>query len=117
MIQHAPALIVIIPLTISLLAPLFARISKEMARIILVAGLAASTYFSLTVLFQVLETGNIHYYFGNWEPPWGIEYVLDTLNSAIALMISFIATVVAIYSKEFLKHEGWLKNGTFNALY
>lgn len=117
MIEHAPALIVIIPLTISLLAPLFAKISKEMARIILVAGLAASTYFSFVVLFQVLETGNWHYYFGNWEPPWGIEYVLDTLNSAIALMISFIATVVAIYSKEFLKHDGWLKNGTFNALY
>jgi multicomponent Na+:H+ antiporter subunit D len=100
--EHAPALIVLIPLSLSLLAPLFARISKEMGRIIMILGLAAATYFSFVVLFQVLETGNWHYYFGNWQPPWGIEYVLDTLNSAIALMISFIATVVAVYSKEFL---------------
>ena len=115
--EHAPALIVLIPLSLSLLAPLFARISKELGRIIMILGLAASTYFSFVVLFQVLETGNWHYYFGNWQPPWGIEYVLDTLNSAIALMISFIATVVAVYSKEFLKNDGWLRNGAFNSLY
>jgi len=117
MIKHAPALIVLIPLTMSLLAPLFARISKDLGRFLMVAALAASTYFSFIVLFEVLKFGNLHYYFGGWEPPWGIEYVLDTLNSAIALMISFIATVVAIYSREFLKEDSWLRNGAFNALY
>ena len=79
--------------------------------------LLASTMASLTVLFEVLETGSWSYNFGNWEMPWGIEYVLDTLNSAIAVLISFIASMVAIYSREFLKNENWLKNAAFYSLF
>lgn len=117
MMEHAPALIVVIPLTMATLSPFIARISREAVRVLMTLALIASTYYAFNVLTTVLETGSWHYYFGNWEPPWGIEYVLDTLNSSIALLITFIATIVSIYSWEFLKNDSWQRNGAFNTLY
>ena len=115
--EHAPALIVIVPLTIAMLAPLFARFSSVLARVFVAAGLFYSTWNAVVVLFHVLETGPWLYEFGGWAPPWGIAYVLDTLNSVIAVMITFISAVVVIFSREFLRHDNWLRQGAFYTLY
>lgn len=116
MINHAPALIVIIPLTLALLAPLFGRISRVLLRTSIIFGFLSSSIFSLLVLIQTLKTGPIHYEFGNWDAPFGIEYVMDPLNSVFALLISFIAMLVAIYSREFFKNDSWLKNVVYYSL-
>jgi multicomponent Na+:H+ antiporter subunit D len=40
-----------------------------------------------------------------WEPPWGIEYVVDYLNAYVLVIVSFIALLVAIFSKSSIKQE------------
>lgn len=117
MMEHAPVFVVLIPLTMAALSPLIARISRQVVRIVMTLALAASTYFAFNILTTVLKTGPWHYHFGDWEPPWGIEYVLDPLNASLALLVAFIATVVSIYSWEFLKNDNWMRNGAFNTLY
>lgn len=117
MINHAPALIVLIPLSLALLAPILARFSKAMARTTVILGFFSSTIFSIMVLVQTLKTDPIHYEFGNWEAPFGIEYVMDPLNSVMAVLVSFIAMLVVIYSREFFKNESWLKNAVYYSLF
>ncbi|NPV26236.1 MAG: monovalent cation/H+ antiporter subunit D family protein [Firmicutes bacterium] len=48
----------------------------------------------------VLESGKISYRLGGWEPPWGIEYVVDYLNGFVLCIVAFIAFIVTIYAKK-----------------
>ncbi len=112
-----PAFIVIIPMTISLLAPLVGRISKVFLRLLTMFGFFLSVIFSAIVLRETLTVGNVYYNFGNWEAPYGIEYVIDPLGATIAVMVSFIALLIVIYSREFFKDEGWLKNAAYYSLF
>ena len=54
---------------------------------------------SASLLNTVINTGRISYRLGGWEPPWGIEYVIDYLNGFVLVVVSFIAFIITIYSK------------------
>ena len=41
---------------------------------------------SFELLINVQNLGTISYWLGGWKPPWGIEYVLDYLNTYILLI-------------------------------
>lgn len=116
MINHGPALIVLIPLTLALLGPVMGRFSKVVLRSSIILGFLSSTLLSLFVLLESLDTGTVYYKFGNWDAPFGIEYVMDPLNSVFALLVSFIAMFVAIYSREFFKEESKIKNTVYYSL-
>ena len=68
---------------------------------------------------QVLSVGghNLHYWLGNWQPPIGIEFAVDPLNTLVVCMITFISLVVSFYSKPFLENEDWLHYGGYYTLY
>ena len=116
MINHAPALIVLIPLTLALLGPIMGKLSKVVLRSSIILGFLSSTILSLFVLMESLDTGTVYYKFGNWDAPFGIEYVMDPLNSVFAVLVAFIAMFVAIYSREFFKEESGLKNTVYYSL-
>ncbi|NJO36050.1 MAG: monovalent cation/H+ antiporter subunit D family protein, partial [Rhodospirillales bacterium] len=71
-IQHLPALQVVIPLFGAVLAAFLHR------GIVAWAVAAIATWLSLVIagalLWQVLQAGPISYHLGGWPPPWGIEY-------------------------------------------
>lgn len=119
MTQHAPVFIVLLPLTASLLCMLFSRISKNLGSWIVIASLAAAFASAVTVLQRVLASGGetIHYWMGGWAPPIGIEFALDPLNSVLAVLVTFIAALVALYSKPFVKDEDWLHIGGYYTLF
>ena len=74
-VMNLPALLVVVPL---LLAPLSAVVGlPTLGWLLALVGTGAS--FIIAVLLQsVTETGEqITYHMGNWEPPWGIEFVVD----------------------------------------
>lgn len=109
--DQLPALIVIIPLSIATLAPLIAYFSSKLLRVVVISGLAASTLCSVGILIQVLKEGTWRYRFGGWEPPWGIEYLIDPLGAVMAILVSFTTLLVIIYAKHFLTDETWFKKG------
>ena len=107
--DQLPALIIIIPLSIATLAPLIAFFSNKLLRGVVICGLFATNICSIGILMRVLNEGTWRYRFGGWEPPWGIEYFIDSLGAVMATLISFISFFVIIYSKHFLKDETWFK--------
>ncbi len=115
--EQLPALIIIAPLLVALIAPLISCVSTKALRVVVIGTLLVSCMSALSVLIRVLSEGTFHYQFGGWAPPWGIEYVLDPLSSGIATLISFISLVVIIYSGPFFNGETKLRSGIIHALY
>ena len=109
--EQLPALIVITPLVVALLSPLLAYFSRKLLRGFSLLALAVSFFSAVGVLKQVLETGPWHYAFGNWAPPWGIEYVIDPLSGFLATLIATLSFWVLVYAAEFFKAEKWYKEG------
>ncbi len=100
---HLPALQVVVPL---LAAPVCAVLRAPMlawAWATLVS--LAAFLIALLILAQVMATGPISYAIGNWPPPWGIEYRIDTLGAFVLLLVSLIAAVIMPYARTSLASE------------
>ena len=105
MTPQSPVLLVVIPLIFAFLTLPFGWWRKGLCYPITLVALSLSFLASLHTLHTVITTGTIHYWLGNWEPPWGIEYVVDHLNAFVLVIVSFVSLVVAIYSKRSVEQE------------
>lgn len=75
-----------------------------------------SCLFSLQLLIKVMNIGNVHYYFGAYEAPIGIEFSIDTINALLLILISFIGLLTFVFTSEFdLAHENSM-TGTANTV-
>ena len=115
--EQLPALIVVVPLVAAVLAPLVGYFSKTLVRLLTILALLIANIGAVSVLIRVINEGTIHYHFGGWEPPWGIEYVYDPLSSIMALLVAFVALVVAVYAGPFLEKDARFKTGVFYSLF
>ncbi len=97
--------IVIIPLFVSLLTPLFGMFNRKYAYFISLLGAIITFLFVIFTYKKVVTHGKEYYWFGGFEPPFGIEYVVDGLNLILLLIISFIYLLVIIYSKKSSEKE------------
>jgi len=105
MAPQSPALVVVIPLIFAFLTLVFGWWRKDLCYPITLIALALSFLASIHALYTVCTSGTIHYYLGKWEPPWGIEYVVDHLNAFVLVIVSFISLVVAISSRRVVEQE------------
>ena len=80
-------------------------INRKSCCFITIATITFQFIFSIFILRHVLTVGTIHYWLGGWRPPWGIEYVVDTLNAFVLVVILFLSLLVAIYSKRNVEQE------------
>ena len=115
--EQLPALIIVVPLLTALLCPLVARFSTKLLRGLGLAAVLLSFLSAVGALGHALTEGPWHYYFGNWLPPWGIEYVIDPLSGVMAVLISFLSLAVLFYTGSFGREDARLKKGIFYALY
>lgn len=115
--EQLPALIVLLPLLTALAIPLISYLSKSLTRIVAIVVLLGAHVSAIGALVHALTQGTWHYRFGDWAPPWGIEYVIDPLSGTMAVLVSFISLVVLIYSGAYLKDYAWLKRGMYYTLY
>ena len=96
LIQNLPALLVTIPLLVAAVVTLVPV--PAFAWVISLAAVGVSFVMAL-LLHSVTMTGvRISYYLGNWEPPWGIEFVVDSATSmtlVIMMGLAFITTLAA----------------------
>jgi multicomponent Na+:H+ antiporter subunit D len=95
-LTNLPALLVVVPL---LLAPFSALLPiAGLAWVLALVGTGISFLVAL-LLQSVTENGvRISYHLGNWEPPWGIEFVVDSASSLTLVVMSglgFLATLAA----------------------
>jgi multicomponent Na+:H+ antiporter subunit D len=94
--DNLPALLVVLPLLGAPLCLLLGRGRWAWA----LATLVSWTVLAITIvlLLQVRDGAELHYAFGDWEPPWGIDYVVDRLAAYVLLIVSLIGAVVLPYA-------------------
>lgn len=97
--------IVLIPLLVSVFTPLIGMLKRKYAYYISLLGAILTFLLVIGTFRKVVIYGKEYYWFGGFEPPYGIEYVVDGLNLILLLIISFIYLLVIIYSKKSLEKE------------
>lgn len=102
---NLPILIIIIPLISAIIIPLLGKINRSVGWYIATSATFLSFLSSISILNSVMRTGRISYWLGGWEPPWGIEYVVDYLNGFVLVVVSFIAFIVSLYAKRSVETE------------
>jgi multicomponent Na+:H+ antiporter subunit D len=103
--EQFPALIVVTPLILSFFIPVVGWWRKSLCLPIVLIALSVCLVSAIGLLQTVMTQGKIHYWLGMWQPPWGIEYVVDHLNALVLVFVSFISLMVAIYSKRSIEKE------------
>jgi multicomponent Na+:H+ antiporter subunit D len=101
--QHLPALQVVLPLLAAPVSAVLRRPTLAWAWTTLIAWISA--LIAVVILAQVLIGGPISYWIGNWQPPWGIEYRIDTLNAFISLLVAFLGAIIATYARRSIETE------------
>ncbi len=97
------ALVVVLPL---MFAPVCALLrGKTLPWAVTTIVSALSFYISIELVIAVNSSGPISYHMGGWEPPWGIEYLVDPLSAYMLLIISGISTGVLIYTRDSIAQE------------
>jgi len=105
MTDQAPILVLAIPLLTAILMPLAGLFREKLCYPLVIMIMMVTTALSGAILFQTIHFGPIHYYIGDWRPPWGIELVIDPLNALVLLAISVSALLAAISSKAVVEKE------------
>ncbi|MBB4284425.1 monovalent cation/H+ antiporter subunit D family protein [Roseospira goensis] len=96
LVQNLPALQVVLPLVAAPLC-LFLR-APRLAWLFALAVSAAAFAIAVSLTVSVTEVGAFTYAMGGWAAPWGIEYVIDPLDSFILCLVTGIATLVLLYA-------------------
>src|SRR3970040_1878410 len=97
MLEHLPALQVVLPL----IAAPFIVLARG-ARFAWLATTAVSylcLVIALRLFSQAAQAGPISYALGSWPPPWGIEYRVDAVNAFVLVLVSLVASTVAPYAR------------------
>ena len=95
-LTNLSALLVVVPL---MLAPISALLPfSGLSWIIALVGTGTSFIIALLLQSMTITGVRISYHLGNWEPPWGIEFVVDSASSLTLVVMSglgFLATLAA----------------------
>ena len=83
--SHFPILQVVVPL---ILAPICVVIGRSTASwLIAFFASVTSLVIALSLLFSVSDGSSISYHIGGWPPPIGIEYVVDSANAFLLVLV------------------------------
>ena len=103
--SQLPILIIITPLLFAFINAVVGWFRPVYSVFITILAMALSFYFSVQMLALVISDGTIEYVLSGWTAPYGIEYVVDHLNGMVLVVVSFVALLVAIYSKRGVDKE------------
>ena len=102
-LKNLPILVVITPLMMSLVVAVFSN--YKISWILSCITTFITFCFSIGLFFELKNTNLISYHLGNWIPPLGIEYVIDSVSIIPVLVISFFSFIATIFSIKFFKNE------------
>src|SRR3990172_3561029 len=105
MIEHFPVLIIAVGLLGAFFTPIIGLIRKELCSPWASLITLLQFLISIFLLYQVLAAGNISYWLGGWQPPWGIEYAIDILNAFVLVLVAGVCFSASIYAKKSLGFE------------
>ena len=115
--QQYPVLIVIIPMFTAMALTLAGWFKPAVCQPLAVAGLLGSFLSAAATLLQIGAGEVISYRLGGWQPPFGIEYRVDSLNALVLVMVSLVALLVAIFARKPVEKELGNKISNFYTLF
>ncbi len=105
LIDQLPAIIIVVPLLMAILVNFVGIWFRSACYYLTVATVSVSFLSSLGIMQEVMLKGRTSYRLGGWEPPWGIEYMVDHLNAFILVIITAIALLSVIFSYNPIKKD------------
>ena len=103
--EHFPVLLIVVSLFAAFTILIAGKVNKKAAFPISLATIFVQLLMALSILKRVLTEGTLYYWLGGWSPPWGIEYVIDTLNAFVLVVVLFMSFMCVIYSKRSIEQE------------
>ncbi len=94
-----------VPLLTAFFVNLLGRISRRWVAPLVLGALTFASLASLCVLGKVLRHGSFSYTVGNWQPPYGIELLLDPLSALMLVLISVVALFASISAIQSVRQE------------
>lgn len=97
--EHAPILIVVVPLLAAFLTHLTKYVKlKRGAEIVAAVGMVVPLILLLSVGRGVIAGDPVQYNLGGWPPPVGISLVIDGLSFFFALTVLGVGLMIVFYS-------------------
>lgn len=88
----------LLPLLFGVVLSVLAGLWRPWAsQLVAVAASALSLTAAVVGVTRAVSEGAISYALGGWPAPIGIEYVLDPLSGFMAVIVSFIGVLIAVY--------------------
>lgn len=115
--NHLPILIIVVGLLGAFFTPLLGMVSRRLCNPWTTVITFAQFALSIALIYRVMSGGNVSYWLGGWEPPWGIEYYVDLLNAFVLVVVSFVCFAVSIYARRSNEAEVPGKEIAFYTLY
>jgi len=112
-----PAFLVLAPLMMALVIAMVARARPAACHRLAVVALAASLWSAAGLLARVLGEGPFSYHLGNWPPPVGIAYEVDHLNALVLVVMTAVALINLIATRQAAASDFAEREGYFYALY
>jgi multicomponent Na+:H+ antiporter subunit D len=109
--------VLVVPLLTALAVNLWGRSNQKLIAPMVLGSLSFSVFGSIVVLGRVLREGTLHYTVGNWQPPFGIELVLDPLSALMMVLIAVVALLASFSSIKSVEQELPGREALFFTLY
>lgn len=104
--DHFPSLIVAFPLLMAFLTYMVGLFWRRCSYYFTFATAAIGVGMNIYLLIHLIkEKRDIRYFLGGWEPPWGIEYLIDYLNAPILTATSIIFLLLVTLTREGVRKE------------
>jgi multicomponent Na+:H+ antiporter subunit D len=97
--------VLVVPLLSAFFVNLLGRSSKLWIAPLVLGSLAFSVIGSLITLARVVAHGTLRYTVGNWQPPFGIELVVDPLSALMMVLIAVVAFLASFSSLKSVEQE------------
>ena len=100
-----PFLFIVFSLLAAFVMPFFARWKKELCAPLTIFATGSSFVVSIIFVIFVLEGGELTYGVGGWDPPYGIEIMVDSLTSVMLLLVTGVSFLISIFSLRSVRKE------------
>ncbi len=117
MMEHLPALVIVVPLLSALVAGMLSWTRPGYCFPLALGALLVSAACALGLLFRAATQGPVEYFLGNWPPPVGIAYRVDTLAGLVVAAVTISALLNLWASRQQVAAEFQHKQGAFYTLY
>lgn len=104
-VLELPFLCIVCTVLTAFCMPVLARWKRQFCAPLATIVVSLVFISTLIIAYHVNSFGPIRYAVSGWDPPWGIELVIDSLSSMMLILLSGICLLILIYSFAAVKHE------------